>query len=106
MIVTLLQRKQLDFLTPPYSCHVHASFTDRRLLTKQISTAFETSIGPLASEPGVPPVLSLRTIKSDVVVGIGAEDAERLDREEVSCDGHSFHPNFLSLAWAYWRTRY
>jgi hypothetical protein len=43
---------------------------------------FETAIGPLASEPGTPPVLSLRTIKSDVVVGLPAGMAERLDKEE------------------------
>lgn len=46
------------------------------------STPFEIAIGPLAEEPGAPPVASLRTIKSDVVVGLKAEDAERLDREE------------------------
>lgn len=62
-------------------------------------TPFDIAIGPLASEPGCPPgessltypisllttvcvVLSLRTIKSDVVVGIPKEDGERLDRDE------------------------
>ena len=46
------------------------------------TTPFEVAIGPLASEPGTPPVLSLRTIKSDVVVGIKGEDAQRLDETE------------------------
>jgi len=46
------------------------------------TTPFEVAIGPLASEPGTPPVASLRTIKSDVVVGIKGEDAQRLDKEE------------------------
>lgn len=49
---------------------------------KKHSTPFNIAIGPLASEPGSPPVLSLRTIKSDVVVGIPQEVAERLDLEE------------------------
>lgn len=46
------------------------------------TTPFEVAIGPLASEAGAPPVCSLRTIKSDVVVGIKGEDAERLDKDE------------------------
>jgi hypothetical protein len=46
------------------------------------TTPFEVAIGPLASEAGTPPVCSLRTIKSDVVVGIKGEDAQRLDQEE------------------------
>jgi len=46
------------------------------------TTPFEVAIGPLASEPGTPPVVSLRTIKSDVVVGIPGEDAQRLDETE------------------------
>ena len=44
--------------------------------------AFDVAIGPLASEAGAPPVASLRTIKSDVVVGIADADATRLDNEE------------------------
>ena len=39
----------------------------------------------MASAPGAPPVCSLRTIKSDVVVGLGSDGdelAERLDKEE------------------------
>lgn len=43
---------------------------------------FNMAIGPLASEDGAPPVASLRTIKSDVVVGVESEVAERLDKEE------------------------
>jgi hypothetical protein len=44
--------------------------------------SFETAIGPLASEAGAPPVCSLRTIKSDVVVGLPAGLSEKLDKEE------------------------
>jgi len=46
------------------------------------ATPFQVAIGPLASEAGAPPVASLRTIKSDVVVGISDEDATRLDKDE------------------------
>lgn len=46
------------------------------------ATPFNVAIGPLASEAGAPPVATLRTIKSDVVVGISDEDAIRLDKEE------------------------
>ncbi|KAN0065556.1 Hairy/enhancer-of-split with YRPW motif protein 2 [Thecaphora frezii] len=45
-------------------------------------TPFDLAIGPLASEDGAPPVVSLRTIKSDVVVGVPAEVSQRLDNEE------------------------
>lgn len=46
------------------------------------TTPFEVAIGPLASLAGTPPVCSLRTIKSDVVVAIKGEDAQRLDEQE------------------------
>ena len=46
------------------------------------STPFDVAIGPLASEQGAPPVLSLRTIKSDVVVDVPLEVSERLDKAE------------------------
>ncbi|MBW0482139.1 hypothetical protein O181_021854 [Austropuccinia psidii MF-1] len=46
------------------------------------NTPFEVAIGPLASEAGAPPVATLRTIKSDVVVGISETEAARLDKEE------------------------
>lgn len=49
------------------------------------STDFEIAIGPMASAAGAPKVCSMRTIKSDVVVGLGDrgdEIAERLDNEE------------------------
>jgi hypothetical protein len=46
------------------------------------STPFDVAIGPLATDAGTPPVLSLRTIKSDVVVGIPSEKAAQLDRDE------------------------
>jgi len=45
-------------------------------------TPFDQAIGPLASEPGCPPVLSLRTIKSDVVVGLPDGVAAKLDKEK------------------------
>lgn len=47
-----------------------------------LDTPFPVAIGPLASEPGAPPVASLRTIKSDVVVGIPSGVGEKLDEEE------------------------
>ncbi|PIL31472.1 hypothetical protein GSI_06174 [Ganoderma sinense ZZ0214-1] len=49
------------------------------------STDFEIAIGPMASAAGAPKVCSLRTIKSDVVVGLGPEGderAEQLDQDE------------------------
>ena len=49
------------------------------------STPFDIAIGPMASAAGAPRVCSLRTIKSDVVVGLGSEGdalAEKLDKEE------------------------
>ncbi|TCD63178.1 hypothetical protein EIP91_005875 [Steccherinum ochraceum] len=53
------------------------------------ATSFDVAIGPMASSPGAPRVCSLRTIKSDVVVGLGSagdgdgeEVGEKLDREE------------------------
>ncbi|SCV72968.1 BQ2448_6893 [Microbotryum intermedium] len=45
-------------------------------------TPFDIAIGPLGSDAGAPPVLTLRTIKSDVVVGIPSEEGVRLDKEE------------------------
>ena len=36
----------------------------------------------MAKEQGAPPVASLRTIKSDVVVGVLLDVSERLDKEE------------------------
>lgn len=47
-----------------------------------IQSTFPNAIGPMASDPGAPPVCSLRTIKSDVVVGIPEEVGARLDEEE------------------------
>ena len=49
------------------------------------STPFDVAIGPMASAAGAPKVASLRTIKSDVVVGLGPNGdatAKRLDEEE------------------------
>lgn len=46
------------------------------------STPFDVAIGPLAGEEGAPPVASLRTIKSDVVVDVPLEVSEKLDKEE------------------------
>ncbi|KAI0059474.1 DUF89-domain-containing protein [Artomyces pyxidatus] len=47
------------------------------------STPFDVAIGPMASAAGAPKVCSLRTIKSDVVVGLESDElAEKLDNEE------------------------
>ncbi|KIP11102.1 hypothetical protein PHLGIDRAFT_490483 [Phlebiopsis gigantea 11061_1 CR5-6] len=49
------------------------------------STPFSVAIGSMASAPGAPPVCSMRTIKSDVVVGLGKngdEIAANLNKEE------------------------
>ncbi|GAA5989901.1 hypothetical protein JCM10908_002369 [Rhodotorula pacifica] len=46
------------------------------------TTPFDVAIGNLATEAGAPPVLSLRTVKSDVVCGIPEGKAEQLDRDE------------------------
>ncbi|KAG8951535.1 hypothetical protein FRC03_012499 [Tulasnella sp. 419] len=46
------------------------------------STSFDIAIGPMANFAGAPRVISLRTIKSDVVGLDSDETAERLDREE------------------------
>ncbi|KAF9454182.1 DUF89-domain-containing protein [Macrolepiota fuliginosa MF-IS2] len=49
------------------------------------STPFDVAIGPMASAAGAPRVASLRTVKSDVVVGLGLngdETAEKLDQTE------------------------
>ncbi|KLO15019.1 DUF89-domain-containing protein [Schizopora paradoxa] len=54
-----------------YDCHAPAS------------TPFEESIGPMASTAGAPKICSLRTIKSDVVVGLESDEvAENLDKEK------------------------
>lgn len=49
------------------------------------STPFDVAIGPMASAAGAPKVCSLRTVKSDVVVGLGDDGdriAEKLDKNE------------------------
>ena len=68
-VLTVCARSDLNHRKLTYDCHAPAS------------TPFDVAIGPLGSEPGAPPVLSLRTIKSDVCVGIEQETADRLDQE-------------------------
>ena len=49
------------------------------------STPFDVAIGSMANAAGAPVVASLRTIKSDVVVGLGPdgdEVAQELDKKE------------------------
>jgi hypothetical protein len=45
-------------------------------------TPFNVAIGPMASHSGAPPVCSLRTVKSDVIVGLPKGLGEKLDEEE------------------------
>lgn len=63
------------------------------------STPFETAIGSMASKAGAPKICSLRTIKSDVVVGLGKdgdETAKRLDSEEA---GWKISGKYVSRIW-------
>ena len=46
------------------------------------STPFDVAIGPMSTEEGAPNVVSIRTVKSDVVVGVPEDVAKRLDTEE------------------------
>ncbi|CED85184.1 Uncharacterized conserved protein [Phaffia rhodozyma] len=46
------------------------------------TTSFENAIGPLSTAAGAPPIVSLRVIKADVVVGLPEGVADRLDKEE------------------------
>jgi damage-control phosphatase, subfamily III len=64
------------------------------------STPFEIAIGPMASSAGAPVIASLRTIKSDVVVGLGREGdeaAERLDKTEPGWKISGKYVSFSSL---------
>jgi hypothetical protein len=63
------------------------------------STPFDIAIGPMASAAGAPKVCSLRTIKSDVVVGLESDEmAEKLDKEEPGwkISGKYVSPSFSS----------
>lgn len=46
------------------------------------NTPFDVAIGPLSNEKGAPPVASLRTIKSDVVVSVPLDVSSELDTNE------------------------
>ena len=62
------------------------------------STPFEEAIGPMANSAGAPKVVSLRTIKSDVVVGLGHNGdliAKKLDEEEP---GWKISGKYVSLS--------
>ena len=62
------------------------------------STPFDVAIGPMANSAGAPKIASLRTIKSDVVVGLGEQGdelAEKLDKEEP---GWKISGKYVSLA--------
>ena len=62
------------------------------------STPFEEAIGPMANSAGAPKVVSLRTIKSDVVVGLGHNGdliAKKLDEEE---SGWKISGKYVSLS--------
>ncbi|PSR71076.1 hypothetical protein PHLCEN_2v13045 [Hermanssonia centrifuga] len=64
------------------------------------STTFEDSIGPMASAAGAPRVCSMRTIKSDVVVGLGEngdEIAEKLNKDEEGWKISGKYVSTLSL---------
>lgn len=60
----------LNFRKLSYDCHLPATAT------------FVQAIGPMATDPGAPPVCSLRTVKSDVIAAIPEDVASRLDEEE------------------------
>jgi hypothetical protein len=63
------------------------------------ATSFSESIGSMANAPGAPRVCSLRTVKSDVVVGLESEEiAARLDREEVRSVRRLGHPVLSDLS--------
>jgi hypothetical protein len=67
-----------------YDCHAPAT------------TSFDEAIGPMSNAAGAPRVCSLRTIKSDVVVGIESNAlADRLDKEEP---GWKISGKYVSLA--------
>ena len=62
------------------------------------STPFSVAIGPMASAAGAPRICSLRTVKSDVVVGLGDdgdEISQRLDKEEP---GWKISGKYVSLS--------
>ncbi|GAA5880451.1 hypothetical protein JCM8547_007897 [Rhodosporidiobolus lusitaniae] len=60
----------LNFRKLTYDCHA------------PYEEPFTSAIGPLATQSGTPPVLALRTIKSDVVVNIPNEKGVQLDKDE------------------------
>ncbi|KAI0632878.1 DUF89 domain-containing protein [Trametes polyzona] len=83
--------KKANFWTSPYpywnmqelAPELHAFLRESSLVIFKVyvqwppSTPFETAIGPIA---GTFPILSLRTNKADVIVGVDQEVADKLDK--------------------------
>ena len=60
------------------------------------STPFDQAIGPMASSAGAPPVCSIRTIKSDVVVGLGPNGDDMASKLDANEDGWKISGKYVS----------
>lgn len=78
----MLANQKLEKLT--YDCAAPAS------------TPFDQSIGSMASAAGAPPVCSIRTIKSDVVVGLGPNGDDTAAKLDQSEDGWKISGKYVS----------